>query len=554
MAVRPRASTRALGPKEPLIVGGKILEHLRPVDTQTANNTRFTLRTFVTNPGDQYGAAYKRVTVIATWKAGDVTRQRSISSFVTSTTRGLPLPLFKLAPVGSAATIVNPGANIVFGFELTNQGAPDKWDLTATGSTGWGIYQDDGDGTWELGVDQLVADTSGDGTPDTGLVDPTATFMFWAYRAGSSNSQTGIIDTRIQARSVMQPLVASAVAYVDTRAEVVDAVVTQTPTPSPSPTTGLAAPDGLAVSSQTTTAVTLTWTAVATATVYDVFRDGVLQGSPTTTTWTSPAWPSGTYSLQVRARTASATSAMSTPVSVTLAASVPVLTSSTATLGLPLDMAVEPAALTFSPVPTTGPADCPVAAPLSAVKGSALYNLNEYSLHNSSPGQPWPPTTASSTVSVMPQFSVDIASEGGRVIKPGGSLTESDTKKVVDWRANVDKKSYSGKARLRMWVAPLPSQTLSNVTLKAQLYSWKSSPGTLAAISGSAAALPDSGSLAYTCAGGWQEVQWLLDLPATSLKQNQYIGVRIWNTGGQDIRVAYDVRVLYPASLILPEK
>ena len=134
-----------------------------------------------------------------------------------------------------------------------------------------------------------------------------------------------------------------------------------------------------------------------------------------------------------------------------------------------------------------------------------------------------------------------------------GRSLETDTKKVVDWRANVDKKTYSGNALLRLWVAPLPAEGLSVVSLKAQLFKWKSPPGVRTAISGSIA--EDVESASYTCAGGWQEVQWSLPLTSSvAMGKNEYIGVRIWNEGAQDIRVAYDIKDLYPSSLTLWEQ
>ena len=275
-----------IGSEEPLVPGGQIVNHLETVEATVANKTNFTLRTFVTDPGDQYDATYKRVTVIATWMAGGVSRQRSISSFVASTTRGLPLPLFKLAPVGSTSAIVNPGDNILYQFELTNQGAPDKWNLSVTDPTGWALYEDDGDGDWEFGTDPLVVDTSGDGVPDTGLVDPTATYTFWAYRPGASNSLLGTVTARFTAVSVMQPQAASGTAYVDTAAQIVEGVVTETPPPSPAPS-GLAAPTGLAATVGTT--VTLSWVAVDSANGYEIYRDGVLLASTSATTWTPPS-------------------------------------------------------------------------------------------------------------------------------------------------------------------------------------------------------------------------------------------------------------------------
>ncbi len=100
------------------------------------------LYTYITRPADST-ADYKRVTVVAKWQVAGHQRERAVSSLVTVTDRGLPLPVFKLTPLGGTSASVNPDTDVPFGFELTNQGAPDRWNLSFTGSapTKWTLYR-----------------------------------------------------------------------------------------------------------------------------------------------------------------------------------------------------------------------------------------------------------------------------------------------------------------------------------------------------------------------------------------------------------------------------
>jgi hypothetical protein len=39
-----------------------------------------------------------------------------------------------------------------------------------------------------------------------------------------------------------------------------------------------------------------------------------------------------------------------------------------------------------------------------------------------------------------------------------------------------------------------------------------------------------------------------------SLAADEYLGIRLWNTGTSPARIAYDVAGDFPATLVLPEK
>ena len=180
-----------------------------------------------------------------------------MSSLVTLTTRGLPLPVFKLTPVGGTSASVNPDTWVPFAFELTNQGAPDRWNLTSTGSAAglWSFYRDDGDGIYEYPgspsecsgtCDTILTNTnpSVDAIVDTGRIDPTASIVFWAVRNVSEHAAEGVYASSITATSAAQSGAASASATVDVLVDVTeDAVVT---TPGGGPLTSVpGAPGGL---------------------------------------------------------------------------------------------------------------------------------------------------------------------------------------------------------------------------------------------------------------------------------------------------------------------
>lgn len=89
-------------------------------------------------------------------------------------------------------------------------------------------------------------------------------------------------------------------------------------------TTAPAAPTGLAVSSTTSTSVSLGWSASSGATSYSVFRNGVSVGSSTSTSYTDSGLnASTTYSYYVEAVNSAGTSAPSSTVSATTQSSVP---------------------------------------------------------------------------------------------------------------------------------------------------------------------------------------------------------------------------------------
>ena len=223
------------GTKEKLVLidGGSVSPHVTTVNSTTANKTVYTLYTYVTDPADGYAGAsyYRRVTVVARWTAYGSSHARRVSTMFTYDTRGLPLPSFKFTPIGSTTQTLSPGSQLVYGMQVFNQGAPDRWNITKSDANSWTYYLDDGDGVYEPGVDTtLMTDTTGDGIIDTGRLDPNTTVKFWAVRTISVATADGTYANTFTATSYAQPAASGAAQSIPTSTVVTTGVVTPTPT------------------------------------------------------------------------------------------------------------------------------------------------------------------------------------------------------------------------------------------------------------------------------------------------------------------------------------
>lgn len=205
-----------------------------------ANQTTYTVDTYVTNAVGEDAERIRRATVYVTWVDRGEVRTRSTTTLIAATQRGLPLPVFKLVPSSTNAT-VNHGARVTYHFTLTNQGAPDRWNLTLTDDAPaapyhWELYADsDGDGLLDTSVDAPLTDSTGEGDIDTGRVDPNSTMAFFLSRvtdgAGTGANTT---TTTLNAASYAQPLATGGSTSVALETTVTDAAVGgSTPTTSP---------------------------------------------------------------------------------------------------------------------------------------------------------------------------------------------------------------------------------------------------------------------------------------------------------------------------------
>lgn len=195
------------------VTGGVVSPH---ISTVTRNDQAYTLARYVTVPptDSEVGtAAYKRLTVIATWTTGGMTHSRQSSTYLTLTRRGLPLPNFQSTATSgarsSAPITVNAGAPLTLPFNIVNRGARDAFNLTLastpTLSMTFELYDDlDGDAT-KTAADVAAADSDANGVPDTGSLEPDETWPMLAYGTVPSNTVAGNYVVTVTASSIGQP-------------------------------------------------------------------------------------------------------------------------------------------------------------------------------------------------------------------------------------------------------------------------------------------------------------------------------------------------------------
>ena len=222
------------------VAGSAIPTHTTIISGAVSNRTIYTLRTYVTAPDWDQRDYFRRLTTVITWKDGATTRTRRNSTIVAYTQRGLPLPVFKLTPIGSSSQSVNRDTTVVYGFSVNNQGAPDRFDIGVTDSPSpwtWSLFVDDGDGVWEPGSDTVaVADTDSNGKVDTGRLDPNASVKIWMVHEVPPTASFGTTVTTVTATSAAQPAEAGAVKTLPFTTTVVSGAVIPTSSATPSPT------------------------------------------------------------------------------------------------------------------------------------------------------------------------------------------------------------------------------------------------------------------------------------------------------------------------------
>lgn len=213
-----------------------------------------------------------------------------------------------------------------------------------------------------------------------------------------------------------------------------------------------------------------------------------------------------------------------------------------------------------SPSPLT---DCTAASSVTGSAGGG-YTLRSYTLHNESPSVD---TTAQLALSMavtppyattLKQYSTDVmAGQTGRVLLTGGIPFPSsglDPARVADWRFPVGRKAYSGTAGVNVWVASPAGSPVPAVNLTAYVYKYTKQGSSYTASPVSTIPLTVS---PFVC-GGFQQVGGAsaISIPGNgsgSLGSNDWIGMRIVNSGTTAVRIAYDVLSVYPAAVVLPE-
>jgi hypothetical protein len=225
------------GPAEPLLVeSGGAVAHTLVLNDDETNSTEYTVTSYVTRALGEPTDQVRRVTVFVSWFNRGIERTRSLSTLVAYSQRGLPLPVFRLEAIDSPQS-VNPGGEVTYELTVTNQGAPDRFELHLTGAgSGWQWFADsDGDGDLDSS-DASLSDTTGDGRPDTGRMDPSTTFRFFIKTSFSASTSPGAHATTVWATSHGQPLAISGQKSVVITTNVVSGPVIPPP-PTVTPTT-----------------------------------------------------------------------------------------------------------------------------------------------------------------------------------------------------------------------------------------------------------------------------------------------------------------------------
>ncbi|EYR64450.1 hypothetical protein N866_10815 [Actinotalea ferrariae CF5-4] len=218
---------------EPLVVesGGAIDDSKTLLGLET-NNTEYTVRTFVTQALGEPVENLRRVTVEISWLNRGVERTRSTSTLVAFVQRGLPLPVFRV-DLAEPALTRNPGGTFAFEITVTNQGAPDTFDLAHNGGSNWAFYlDDDGDGSFDPALDTTVV-------TDTGRLDPASTVTLFLVRQTTATSTLGTQTIVATATSRGQPLATGGSKSVQAVATLQSGVITPPPPPGPGPYTPL---------------------------------------------------------------------------------------------------------------------------------------------------------------------------------------------------------------------------------------------------------------------------------------------------------------------------
>lgn len=179
---------------------------------EVRDSTAFAVARYVTDASSAAGAL-KRFTVVVTWDAHGQVKERQLSTLVSLTRRGLPLPDFTFALNNtSTPQPVGPETRLVWGLRVENSGARDSWNLTSDDGRMW-TYVVDGDGDGVLDADETEqlpdADADADTDPDTGAIETHGVRFLLATRVLAAG-ETGSLVTTFVARSVAQPTAATA--------------------------------------------------------------------------------------------------------------------------------------------------------------------------------------------------------------------------------------------------------------------------------------------------------------------------------------------------------
>ena len=218
------------------------------------NSVDYSIWAYVTEP-DGVSTEVRRVTIVVTWPQGGKTRSKSVSTLVTQTRRGLPLPRFQFTTVSASALTLGPSTEVVYGFRVKNYGARDAWNLATTSGLTWTFYLDaDKDGVLDGSETTQLADSDANGAKDTGAIAVNGEQYFLAV-ATAPGTVGGPTTHTFTLTSAAQPAAASASQSQSvslTTASAAPPTPTPTPTPTGTPTpTPTPSPTGSPAATQT---------------------------------------------------------------------------------------------------------------------------------------------------------------------------------------------------------------------------------------------------------------------------------------------------------------
>ena len=137
-------------------------------------------------------------------------------------------------------------------------------------------------------------------------------------------------------------------------------------------------------------------------------------------------------------------------------------------------------------------------------------------------------------------------------------VSSTEYSKFVDWAADVKETYYAGSGVLSLWIARTDAERVEPLTLQATLYAYRKSGNSYARTAQGSPATVTIPAGETPCAGTdtWALVRLQLPLASAVHLNNsgEYLGVRVWNSGPKDLRVAYGVVGDYPAGLEISGK
>jgi Tfp pilus assembly protein PilV len=200
-------------------------------DVHQATTAGVTVTTWVTaydDPALSGTSNARRVTAVASWTRGGVTKVVRESTVVGEAARGQTAAAFSIAPsAAQTRTIAAESPDpTCFAHTITNNGGSDRYDVALPTVGGYEVFaygDSNGDGAGAIG--ERLVDLSGDGRPDTPSAVSHIYPLLICYRPLGAGTT---VSASVTVGSTVDPTVARTVSHALS--------LTPSPTPAPSPT------------------------------------------------------------------------------------------------------------------------------------------------------------------------------------------------------------------------------------------------------------------------------------------------------------------------------